>query len=79
MSHSEHIKAKHRLREISDIAAFRSLMDRCTLCDDDKTILSLIYLRGKSMDFVADDLGISYSTAKRYHARALKKIKQFLN
>lgn len=78
MSHSEHVRAKHRLKEINDVAAFRSLLDRCTLCDEDKTILSLIYLRGKPLDFVADELGISYSTAKRYHARAIRKIKQFL-
>lgn len=75
---STHIETKHKLKSIYDVNTFEELINNCTLCDEDKELMRLHYLKGKDFNFIADTLGFSESTIKRRHRKALSKLNKML-
>lgn len=75
---SDHIKTKHKIKEISSIASFNELIDACMLTDEDKKLLRLHYLKGKDFRYIGDILGFSESTIKKRHKKAIQKINKLL-
>ena len=71
---TDHIKIKHKLKEIASIVDFDTLLDQSTLSDTDKRILRLHYLEEKDFRYIGDTLGFSEYTIKQRHRKALKKI-----
>lgn len=72
--HEKHIQTRKQLQQIPDILTFNDLLNRSTLSNEDKQILSLHYLDDKDFRYVADLLGYSESTIKKRHAKALEKL-----
>ena len=71
---TDHILTKRKLKEVADVSDFDSLLEHCTITDEDREILRMHYLKGKSFQFIADILGYSEVTVRKHHAKALKKI-----
>lgn len=67
-------ETKHKLKEIGLIEDFESILNRTVLTDDEREIIWKVYKEGKTLDLVADEIGISKSTAARKHRKALHKI-----
>lgn len=67
-------ETKHKLKEIGLIEDFESILNRTVLTDDEREIIWKVYKEGKTLDLVADEIGISKSTAVRKHRKALHKI-----
>lgn len=75
---SQHIETRRRLRDVSLVSDFESLLALCTLSEEDKTILRLHYLEDKDFRYIGDMLGYSERTIKARHKRALKKLSDAL-
>lgn len=75
---SEHIKTRHKIKDIADITTFNELLDSCTLTDEDKEMLRMHYLQGKDFRYIGDMLGFAESTIKKRHRKALRKLSKIL-
>lgn len=75
---STHVETKHKLKEIPKISTLVELLDSCTLTDEDKTIIKLHYIQGKTLAYIGDMLGYSESTIKKKHKRILNKLSKIL-
>lgn len=71
---TEHIRTRHKLKEICLVTTFEGLIDQCTLTDTDKAMLRLHYLKGKDFRYIGDELGFSEAAIKQRHRKALKKL-----
>ena len=69
-----HIKTRKALRDIPLVSEFNAILENCTLCDEDKEMLRLHYLKGKDFRYIGDVLGYSERTIKERHKEALRKI-----
>lgn len=70
----ENARVRKKLRNISTYRTFNEVLDDCILKEDERKLIELFYLKDKPISVIADELGVSESTAKRIHSRALKKI-----
>lgn len=75
---TRHIETRSKLKKIALVEDFESLLERCTLADQDKKILRMHYLEHKELLLIADELGYSEKTVKRRHKAALDKISDAL-
>lgn len=71
---SDHINTKKKIKSIYSVKTFEELLQSCVLTEEDKMIMRMIYLKGKSLSFIADELGFSESTIKRKHKTILSKL-----
>lgn len=75
---TEHVATKHRLQEINDSEEFQMLLLRAMLSEEEVQLMWEIYKKKKDLRVIADEMGISYSTAKQRHKRALKTLGSIL-
>ena len=75
---SVHIDTKKKLKSIPKVSTFMELLDSCTLTEEDKEIIKLHYLKGKSLSYIADILGYSESAIKKKHKTILSKLNKIL-
>ena len=75
---TKHIDTRRKLAEIAEVDSFYTLINKTTLTPEDKHILTLHYINGYDLRFIADRLGYSESTIKRRHRKALVKIASLL-
>lgn len=78
LGESNHLEAKHRLKQIASADEFRDLLSRTMLTDDEKAILEMIYIKGKDFRYIGDTLGFSESTVKRKHHKAVEQLNKML-
>lgn len=67
-------KTRKKLKQISSVKDFESLMEQTMLSEEEKKILWLHYKEQKTMAFIADELGMSEITVKKKHSKMLMKI-----
>lgn len=67
-------KARSKLKNIATYKTFNEVLDDCILKQDERKLIELYYLHDKPISVIADELGVSESTVKRIHSKALKKI-----
>lgn len=75
---SEHTDTKRRLKEIPLVSEFEALLNLCTLDEEDKDIMRMIYLDNQNVGYIADKLHCSERKIKRRHKQALQKIAKAL-
>lgn len=73
-SQHNHIKTRKALKDIPLVSEFNAILESCTLCDEDKEVLRLHYLKGKDFRYIGDVLGYSERTIKERHKKAIQKI-----
>ena len=72
---STHIDMRNRLKAITSRSEFEELLDSRVLSDEERRILVMHYIQRKPLGFIADELGFSERTVKRYHHNALMRFK----
>lgn len=75
---TEHIKTKNKLQNIATISEFNQILESVTLSDEEKYILKMYYLKGKSFAFIADSLGYAEIIVNKKHCKILKKLSKVL-
>lgn len=70
----EHIQVRNKLKSISTYKTFYQILDEVILTDEERKFTEMFYLEGKSLDEIADELGISKATASRKHSKILNKL-----
>ena len=70
----ENAETRKKLKGISSIDEFRSILERTMLSNEEKQILILYYKEKKSLAYIADELGMSETTVKRKHRKMLMKL-----
>ena len=70
----ENADTRKKLKGISSVDEFRSILERTMLSDEEKQILILYYKEKKSLAYIADELGMSETTVKRKHRKMLMKL-----
>lgn len=70
----ENAETRKKLKGISSVDEFRSILERTMLSEEEKQILILYYKEKKSLAYIADELGMSEATIKRKHRKMLMKL-----
>ena len=74
---TNHMKTRKSLKEIKTINEFESLLQKYILTEDEKKILRMYYVNGKSFAYIGDIMGYSESGVKYKHNQILKKLSGF--
>lgn len=75
---TEHIKTRSKLQNIASISEFNQILESVVLTDEEKYILKMYYLKGKSFSCIADELGYAEITVNKKHCKILKKLGKVL-
>lgn len=67
-------KAKRKLKSLYRVNDFNDLLDSLMLSEDERNILELKYHQNKTISYIADTLGMSESSVKKKHTKAMEKI-----
>ena len=71
---SDHIKVKHKILE-KDKFEFETLIDRMMLSEEEQQMMYLYYMKHKTFNEIADQLGYSEIGIAKMHQRIIKKIR----
>lgn len=74
---SEHINIKHKILE-KDKFEFETLIDRMMLSEQEERMMRLYYIKHKTFNQIADELGYSEVGIARMHQRIIKKIRKYI-
>lgn len=75
---TDHIKTRHKVKDIDTPTDFEGILSSVILSDIDKQIMRMHYLNGMSLMDIAGQLGYSESAVKKRHKSALRKIAKIL-
>lgn len=75
---SKHIDTKHKIKQINKKTDFYSLLDEAILNENERKMMILYYVEGKSLDYIADELGYSNQGIAKMHKRILSKLESLL-
>lgn len=65
---------RKKLKQISSVRDFESLMEQTMLSEEEKKILWMHYKEQKTLSYIADELGMAETTVKKKHSKLLMKI-----
>ena len=74
---SEYINVKHKILE-KDKFEFETLIDRMMLSEQEEKMMRLYYIKHKTFNQIADELGYSEVGIARMHQRIIKKIRKYI-
>ena len=66
--------AKDFVLNITSKSDFNDLLDSMLFSDEEKQIMTMIYVKGQDQTFVADMLGLSLSSVNKKHRKTLRQI-----
>lgn len=66
--------AKDYVLRITSKSDFNDLLDSILFTDEEKSIMTMIYVEGKDQTYIADMLGLSLSAVNKKHRKILHKI-----
>ena len=75
---SKYIETKHKIKSINKKVDFYNLLDEIILNETEKKFMIMFYVEGKSLEFIADELGYSVQGISKMHKRILKKVESLL-
>lgn len=67
-------KTRKKLKQISSVKDFESLIEQTMLSEEEKKILRMHYKEQQTLGFIADTLGMSEITIKKKHKKILLKL-----
>lgn len=74
---SEHINVKHKILEKVKFE-FETLIDRMMLSEQEEQMMRLYYIKHKTFNQIADELGYSEVGIARMHQRIIKKVRKYI-
>ena len=75
---TEHIKTKHKIKQIGSKTTFNELIDNSMLNNVERQVMIMYYSNGNTMAYIADMLGYSEQGIVKIHKRALNKLAKML-
>ena len=75
---TEHILTRKKLVDIADIKTFNQVLDLVILTPEERKIMDLHYLQGKSLVEIAFELNYTEVTICRKHQKIIKKLSKVL-
>ena len=72
------LETRRKIESICNVKEFDDLMERVMLSDKIKSAMRMHYIDDKDFRYIADVLGYTESTIKRWHSDALDKISSLL-
>ena len=75
---TEHILTRKKLVDIADLKTFNQVLDLVILTPEERKIIDMHYLQGKSLVEIAFELNYSEVTICRKHQKIIKKISRVL-
>lgn len=70
----ERAKARNKLKDISSVSDFNSLLENLMLSDEEIKLMKMHYKDKKTLSYIADELGMSEANVKKKHSKILNKI-----
>lgn len=74
---SDHIKIRRKIQD-QDKFEFESLLDSMMLSDEEEQMMRMHYMKHKTFNQIADELGYSEIGIARMHQRIIKKIRKHI-
>lgn len=71
-------ETKRKLMNIETVSKFEKILEDLAVSDEKKEMLRLYYIKRKPLSVIADILGVSISTVKKWHNGVLLKIGNML-
>lgn len=71
-------ETKRKLMDIESVSKFEKILGDLAVSDEKKEMLRLYYIKRKPLSVIADMLGVSISTVKKWHNGVLSKIGNML-
>lgn len=75
---TQHISTRKKLVDIADVKTFNQVLDLVILTPEERKIMELKYLQGKSLLEIGFELNYTEVTICRKHQKILKKISKIL-
>lgn len=72
----ENATVRKKLKKIETVKEFEELLSLVMLSEEEKQMLRMHYKDKKTMQFIADKMGLSEISVKKMHKRALTKIRK---
>ena len=72
----ENAVARKKLKQIETVKEFEELLSLVMLSEEEKQMLRMHYKDKKTMQCIADEMGLSEISVKKMHKRALTKIRK---
>lgn len=72
----ENATARKKLKQIETVKEFEELLSLVMLSEEEKQMLRMHYKDKKTMQCIADEMGLSEISVKKMHKRALTKIRK---
>lgn len=72
----ENATARKKLKQIETVREFEELLSLVMLSEEEKQMLRMHYKDKKTMQCIADEMGLSEISVKKMHKRALTKIRK---
>lgn len=70
---TEHILRKHILEGMTK-AEIEAKLDEIVLSEEERELMTLLYLKRKPLGYIADIMGFSESGLKKMHCRIIKRM-----
>ena len=74
---SDHVKIRRKIQD-QDKFEFESLLDSMMLSDEEEQMMRMHYMKHKTFNQIADELGYSEIGIARMHQRIIKKIRKHI-
>lgn len=71
-------ETKRKLMDIESVSKFEKILEDLAVSDEKKEMLRLYYIKRIPLSVIADMLGVSISTVKKWHNGVLSKIGNML-
>lgn len=72
----ENATVRKKLKQIETVKEFEELLSLVMLSEEEKQMLRMHYKDKKTMQCIADEMGLSEISVKKMHKRALTKIRK---
>ena len=70
----KNVETRTKLNDISSVKEFSDLMEQTMLSEEEKKILRMHYKEKKTLQCIADEIGLSEIAIKKKHRKMLMKI-----
>lgn len=71
-------ETKRKLKSIESLAKFNDILKDLMVSEDIKEMLVMYYIQCKPLSYIADFMGVSLVTVKRWHEEALEKLSKIV-
>lgn len=72
----ENAKVRKKLKKIETVRDFEELLSQMMLSEEEKKLLRMHYKDKRTLQYIADELGMSEANVKKMHHKILTKVRK---